>query len=291
MFLVGQLLFDGLAMGLVFVILAGGMVLITSVSKILFMAYGMFYTLGAYVVWFCVRQIELPYFVSLPIGLFVAAIVGVICYLLIFKRLQYSEGGFLATLIASMGLLLVLGQGGLLVYGTVPRSVPNVFSGSLTLGDMTITFDKLALIAMGVIIVLILFWVYEKTSIGRAMRAVSFKAETASLMGVNTSWVYMMTLGLGTALAGFAGGILAPSYGINPAMGSNILWTIILMCMLGGMDSLLGAVFAGAIIGQILSFGQYFIGGTVQIAIFVIIGIVLFFRPQGLLGKGIDIEV
>jgi branched-chain amino acid transport system permease protein len=291
MSLIGQLIFDGLAMGLVFVILAGGMVLITSVSKILFMAYGMFYTVGAYAVWFFVRQLSLPYFVGLPLGLIVAALVGILCYILIFKRLQFSEGGFLATLIGSMGLLLVLGQGGLLIYGTVPRSVPNVFNGSLTIGEMMITFDKLALIGMGVVIVLILFWVYEKTNIGRAMRAVSFKAETASLMGVNTSFIYMMTLGLGTALAGFAGGILAPSYGINPQMGSNILWTVILMCMLGGMDSLLGAVLAGALIGQMLSFGQYFIGGTVQIAIFVIIGIILYFRPQGLLGKGIDIEV
>lgn len=291
MSLIGQLFFDGLAMGLVFVILAAGMVMITSVSKILFMAYGMFYTMGAYAVWFCVRTLDLPYFISLPIGLLAAGAMGIICYLLIFKRLQYSEGGFLATLIASMGLLLILGQGGLLVYGTVPRSVPNVFNGKFMLGDLTIANDKLALIALGIIVVLILFWIYEKTAIGRAMRAVSFKAETASLMGVNTSWIYMITLGLGTALAGFAGGILAPSYGISPGMGSNVLWTIILMCMLGGMDSLLGAVFAGAVIGQILSFGQYFIGGTVQIAIFIIIGIVLFFRPQGLLGKGIDIEV
>jgi branched-chain amino acid transport system permease protein len=123
------------------------------------------------------------------------------------------------------------------------------------------------------------------------MKAVSFNDETASLQGVNSNRIYLITLGLGTAMAGFAGCILAPTYGINPQMGSNILWTVILLCMLGGMDSLIGAVVAGALIGQLLSFGQYFIGGTVQIAIFVIIGIILYFRPQGLLGKGIDIEV
>lgn len=291
MSLFGQLIFDGLAMGLVFVILAGGMVLITSVSKILFLAYGMFYTIGAYTVWYAVRELNLPYFLSLPIGLLLAGLLGILCYTVIFRRLKKSEGGFLATLIAALGLSLALNQSGLLIYGTVPKSVPGVFKGSLLIGDISISHDKLALIIMGISIVLILFWIYEKTSIGRAMRAVSFDDETASLQGINTNRIYMVTMGLGTALAGFAGGILAPTYGINPSMGANILWTIILMCMLGGMDSLPGAVVAGALIGQMLSFGQYFIGGTVQIMIFIIIGIVLYLRPQGLLGKGLDIEV
>ena len=103
--------------------------------------------------------------------------------------------------------------------------------------------------------------------------------------------MYKLTLGIGTALAGFAGGILAPSYGINPAMGNNILWSVMLMTMLGGMDSLLGAALGGVIIGQMLSFGQYFIGSTVQIIIFLIIGVILYFKPTGLLGRGIDVEM
>jgi len=280
-----------MAMGLVFVILAAGFVLISSVSKILFMAYGMFYTIGAYAVWYGVRELDLPYFVALPVGFIFAGLIGALCYVLIFRRLKSSEGGFLATLIASMGLMLVLGQSGLLIYGTVPKSVPGVFNGQLELGEVVISFDKLALIGMGLASVLVLFWVYEKTSLGRAMKAVSFNAEISALQGVNSNWIYLITLGLGTAMAGFAGCILAPTYGINPQMGSNILWTVILLCMLGGMDSLIGAVVAGALIGQMLSFGQYFIGGTVQIAIFVVIGIILYLRPQGLLGKGIDIEV
>lgn len=291
MSLIGQLIFDGFAMGLVFVILAGGMVLITGVTKILLIAYGMFYTIGAYTVWYSVQKMGLPYFISLPIGLLVAGSVGSICYILIFRRLKFSEGGFLATLIGAMGLSLMLNQAGLLIYGTVPRSVPGIFKGRLVLGNVTISHDKLALIIMGITIVLVLFWVYEKTSIGRAMRAVSFDEEAAALQGINTDLIFLTTLGIGTALAGFAGGILAPSYGINPAMGNNILWTVILMCMLGGMDSLPGSVVAGALIGQMLSFGQYFIGGTVQIAVFVVIGIILYFRPQGLLGRGIGIEV
>lgn len=289
--LVGQLIFDGFAMGLVFVILAGGLVLLLSVSKILFMAYGMFYTIGAYATWYAVNHFHMPYFISLFFGVFVSGSIGMLSYIFIFRRLQLSEGGFLSTLIASMGLMMILGQGGILVYGTVPRSIPNVFTGRFEWLGMTIGIDKLVLMGLGTGVILILFWIYEKTIIGRAMRAVAISPETASLYGVNTILINMLTLGFATLLAGFAGGILAPSYGINPQMGSNILWTIVLMTMLGGMDSLPGAVVGGIVIGQMLSFGQYFIGSIVQIFIFFIIGIILYFRPQGLLGRGVDIGI
>jgi branched-subunit amino acid ABC-type transport system permease component len=123
------------------------------------------------------------------------------------------------------------------------------------------------------------------------MRALSFNSEIAALQGINANRMYMLVMGIGTGLAGFAGGILAPSYGLTPTMGTNILWMVFLMTMLGGMDSLMGAVIGGVIIGQVLSFGQYFMGSTIQIVLFLIIGIILYFKPAGLLGRGIEIEI
>jgi branched-chain amino acid transport system permease protein len=289
--LIGQLIFDGLATGLVFVVLAGGLVIIMSVTRILFMAYGMFYTIGAYAVWLFIYTFNWPYYLALPAGFVFAGILGALSYLVIFKRLHNFEAGFMATLIASTGLLLILNQGGLYVYGTEPRSILAVFPGIVEFYGITIGLDKLALMGMGIAVIVVLYWVYNRTSVGRAMRAVAFNEEIASLQGINSNRIFMVALGLGTLLAGFAGGILAPSYGLHPAMGNNIIWTVMLMCMLGGMDSLPGAIVGGIIIGQLLSFGQYFMGGVVQIALFVIIGIILYFRPQGLLGRGMDIEV
>jgi branched-chain amino acid transport system permease protein len=289
--LAGQLIFDGLATGLVFVILATGLVLIASVSRILFMAYGMFYTIGAYATWYAVHELPLPYAAALVVGVLGSGILGILCYLLVFRRLQRMEGTFLATLIASMGLMMVLSQGNLLVFGTQQRSIPSVFKGTSHFFGINMANSKLALIAMGVAVTVILFFIYEKTPIGRSMRAVSHLPEAASLQGVNSSRIYLITLGLGTALAGIAGAIIAPAYGMNPQMGNNVIWTVMLMTMLGGMDSLLGAVAGGVVIGQILSFGQYYIGAPVQIVLFVVIGVVLYFRPAGLLGRGIDIGI
>jgi branched-chain amino acid transport system permease protein len=190
-----------------------------------------------------------------------------------------------------MGLSMVLSQGSLLIFGTVPRSIPTVFPGAVNTLGLHITNDRLALIGISVAVTLLLFWIYEKTALGRAMRATSFLPETASLQGINTDRIFLMALGLGCTLAGFAGGILAPSYGMTPDMGNNVLWTVMLMTMLGGIDSLLGAVAAGVLIGQILSFGQFLIGGTIQIITFLLIGLILYFRPIGLLGRGTEISV
>ncbi len=289
--LAGQLIFDGFAMGLVFVILACGLVLITSVNRILFMAYGLFYTIGAYTTWSCIEYLSLPYPVALLIGLVASGVLGIVCYLLVLHRLHKLEGGFLATLIASMGLLMLLNQGSIHLFGTQMRSIPPIFPGILSLGGITITYSKVFLIGLSIFTTLLLFFIYEKTSIGRSMRAVSYAPEGAALQGMNSTRIYVITMGLGTALAGFAGGAIAPAYSISPDMGANVVWTVMLMMMLGGMDSLLGAVVGGVVIGQVLSFGQYYIGSAVQIVVLVFVGIVLYFKPTGLLGRGIDIGI
>jgi branched-chain amino acid transport system permease protein len=291
MSLFGQLIFDGLAMGLVYVVLAAGLVIITSVNQILFFAYGQFFTVGAYTAWYATAKLHFPFFAALIFSVIVTAVLGILSYILIFKRIQFTEGKFLATLIASMGLSLVIGQGGLLVWGTSPRSMPDIFPEVLSVFGLRIVLAKVVLIALGVVVTLLLFWIYEKTNIGRGMRAVSFNPSIASLHGVSPNTIYMLTLGLGTGLAAFSGGVIAPTYNISIGMGQNVLWSVMLMMMLGGMDSLVGAVLGGIVVGQILSFGQYYLGGVVQIVLFVIIGIVLYFRPQGLLGRGLDIGV
>lgn len=284
-----QLLFDGLAMGLVFILLATGFVLISSVNRMLFMAYAMFYTLGGYITWYLSQRASIPYLLAVVGGVAFASAVSVISYLLIFRRLQGQRGGFLATLIASMGLNMVLEKGNLLIFGTAPKTIPTAFKGIIRVGEVSMTVDKLVLILIGVGITTLLFLVYEKTKLGRAMRAVAISPGVAQLMGVNTTAVYIATTAIGTGLAGLAGGILAPSYGINPSMGGSVLWTVMLMTMLGGMDSMIGAVIGGIVIGEFLSFGQFYIGSAIEIIIFLFIGVVLYFKPNGLLGKGIDI--
>ena len=278
-------------MGLVYVILAVGLVLITSVNKILFMAYGMFYTIGAFFTWFFIDKLSVPYAASAVIGALVAALVGTLSYLLIFRRLQQSKGAFLATLIGSLGLMLVLNQAVLLGFGTVPRSIAPVLKGSWKVFGVSVTPSKLLVIAAGIIITVILFMIVMKTKAGRAMRTASFQPEIASLHGISANRVYMLTLALATGTAGLAGALLAPNYGVTADMGNNVIWTVLLMMTVGGMDSLFGAVAGGLVIGEMMSFGLYYLGGITQIIIFAVIGIILYLKPAGLLGRGVDIGI
>lgn len=288
---IGQLVLDGMAMGLIYVILAAGLVLILSVSRIFLIAYGQFYMIGAYIVWAGVALWGLPFFVALCMAVLATAILGMLSYRLIFQYVQFAERQFLVVIVAAIGLMMLLGQAGLLLFGTIPRGVPPVFPGIISIYGISIPADKLMLVILAFVVTLALFWVYEKTNIGRAIRAVEFRPDAAALQGIDTKKVYLAVLGIGSALAGFAGGIMAPSYSVHPEMGYNIFLSILLIAMLGGMDSLLGTIPSGLVFGMTLSFGLYFFGGQAQIILFAVIGIIIFFRPGGLLGRGIKLGV
>ncbi len=122
--LIGQLIFDGLAIGLVFVILGCGLITIVSIIKILFLAYGAFYTIGAYGTWYAMTYLHVNYWIGLLIGVIVSVIIGMVAFWLIFRTLKHKLGekAFMSTLIGSIGLQILLTQGGVLIYGnTVPQ--------------------------------------------------------------------------------------------------------------------------------------------------------------------------
>ena len=284
------MIIDGIVTGLVYVILAVGLVLILSVSRIFFIAYGQFYMLGAYIVWGSLTRWDIPYFTGLLMAIAATAVLGMLCYQFIFRYIQHRGGQFLSNIVAAIGLMMIMGQAGLLIFGTIARSVPPVFPGIISAAGISIPVEKLALVILTLIIAVAAFFVYEKMKVGRAMRAVSLNPEAATMQGVKPNMIYLATMGFGCALAGFGGGVMAPVYVIYPEMGSNIILSVLLVIMLGGMDSMLGAVLGGLVLGITLVFGQYFLGNLAQIFLFVVIGIILFFRPGGLLGKA-ELEV
>jgi branched-chain amino acid transport system permease protein len=284
MALFGQLILDGMSMGLVYVILACGLVLIMSVSRIFFIAYGDFYLIGAYVLWGSMVLLHLPFIVGMLFAILATGILGVLSYSLIFEHLRKRESVFLYNMLAATGLMLVLGQGSLLVVGTTPKTAPTVFPGILNFAGMRMPLAKLVLVGLAVFITLTMFFIYERTKLGRAMRSVAHNPEAATLQGVNGNMISMAVLGFSGALAGFAGAIMAPVYVIYPGMGSDIIFGVMLVVMLGGMGSLIGAVFGGLVMGLTMSFGTFYLGAWAQIALFVVIGVIMYFRPGGLLG-------
>lgn len=286
-----QLIVDGLVMGLVYVLLASGFNLIIGISRILFVAYGEFYMLGAWIVWGLMVPMKLPFLVALCAATLAPAILGGIIYAVIFKFIQFKEQQFLTNIVAAMGLMLLMSQAALFVFGTESRGIPSVIRGMVNLGGIRISYEKVMLIGLTLAVLVGLHLLLQKTKIGRAMRAVSFNPDVAALQGVNANFTYLGTMALGCALAGFAGGVMAPVFAISPKMGGVTL-LIILVVMLGGVGSMPGAMLSGLILGLTLSFGQFFIGsGVAQILFFSVIAIILFFRPGGLFGQAEEIPL
>ena len=288
--LLGQLAIDGVTMGMVYVILSAGIVFIMSVSRIFYLAYGQFYMLGAFVAWMAVETLKLPFLVALLLAVLVTAILGMLTYRFIFQYTTYSDQKFLATIVAAVGLMLVISQAGLVIFGTGTHSIPSLFQGMVSAFDINVTVDKLVLLAVTIAVTLLLFLFYAKTGMGRAMRAVAFLPDVASLQGIDDKRICLISVGIGTGLAGLAGAMIAPSYGIYPEMGHSVIVYVMLIAMLGGIDSLIGAVLGGIVVGLVSSFGQYFIGSYSQVALFVAAGIIIFFKPGGLLGHGTELE-
>lgn len=281
--LIFQLILDGLGMGLIFVMLSSGFVLIISIPRILFVAYGQFYMLGAYIVWAGLVLLKIPFFICLLAAVIIPGILGALVYRFIFHYIIRAH--FMSGIVAAMGLMMILGQAALLVFGTHARGCPSIFPGILEISGVTISVEKIVLIILALFMIGCLYFLLQKTKIGRAMRAVSFNADVAALQGVNPTKAYLATMAVGCALSGFAGGVMAPVYAVSPDMGMIII-TVLLVIMLGGMGSLVGAALGGIVLGMTLSFGYYFIGGGLaQVLLFILIGIILFFRPGGLLGE------
>ncbi len=280
-----QLIVNGLGMGLIYVLLAVGFNLILSIPQILFIAYGQFYMLGAYVIWGMLVAWHKPFILSIAVAVLVPAMLGALAYRLVFQRIQRSEKRFLANIVAAIGLMMILGQGSLLLFGTESRGLSSVFPGMIDVGGIRISMEKVVLILLSLIVAVCIYFILKRTNIGRAMRAVSFRADVASLQGVNANRTYLMTIVLACAISGFAGGIMAPVFAISPAMGGIIL-PVMFVIILGGIGSMMGAVIGGLILGLTTAFGQYYIGsGVAQIVLYAVIGIILFFRPGGLFGK------
>ena len=286
-----QLIVDGLAMGLVYVLLASGFNLIIGISRILFIAYGEFYMLGAWIIWGLMIPLKVPFFFALIAATIAPAILGAIVYQVIFRYIQFKEQQFLTNIVAAMGLMMLMSQATLFIVGTESRGIPSVIRGMVNVGGIRISYEKVVLIGLTLGVIIGLHLLLQKTKIGRAMRAVSFNPDVAALQGVNADLVYLGTMAVGCALAGFAGGVMAPVFAVSPKMGGVTL-LIILVVMLGGVGSMPGAILSGLILGLTLSFGQYFLeSGVAQIIFFAVIAIILFFKPGGLFGQAQQISL
>jgi branched-chain amino acid transport system permease protein len=285
-----QQLINGLSVGSMYALIAIGYTLVYGVLRFINFAHCDVFMVGAFVGFYVGRNFNQP---SLGGGIFVMLVAMLACAALgiLIERLAYRplrNRSRLSVLITAIGVSLFLENAGQLFFGANPQPFPEIFPArEFVFGQLVVSSKDLVVFIVTILLLAALQFTVLKTKIGTAMRAVSFNPQAASLMGINVNVVISFTFGLGSALAA-AGGILwaykFPK--IDPLMGVAPGITAFVAAVLGGIGNIPGAALGGLLIGVIETFvkGSRWSTWTDAIA-FVILILILLFRPAGLLGK------
>ncbi len=281
-----QTLLNGVLQGGVYAAAAVGLSLIFGVSGILNAAHGELLMLGAFTTYWLFKLYRVDALLTLPISFALLFLLG---YALQYFVLNRTLGApLLVSLLVTFGISLVLVNTALRVWSADYRmmAVP-YFGRSLAPGPFIIPLSRLAAFAAGVGMVGGLYWLLQRTELGRMIRATAQDWEMASLMGVNPRFVYAVTFGLGSAVTGVAGSLVAFYSPVQPNMGLTYTLFAFSVVVLGGMGYIPGVLWGGLVLGIAQAVTEtYTEAGLSLLVAFFLLYLILRFMPAGIMGKG-----
>jgi branched-subunit amino acid ABC-type transport system permease component len=282
--LVFQQALNGLSFGALLFILASGLSLVFGMMDVVNLAHGAFYMLGAYVA-LSVVQLTGSFWVAMLAAPLALALVGLVIEPLLLRRLR---GRHLDQVLLTIGVALVIVDVIGLLWGREVRSLsaPPGLDGSVTLIGGVYPVYRLFVIAFGVVLAAAMAVVYRRTRIGMLIRAGVEDAQMLGALGIDTDRLFASTFATGAALAGLAGVIAAPVFGIQPGMDTDpgLLYSLVVV-VVGGLGTLSGAVAGSLLIGPADTFGKVLFQDVALAVIFAIVALVLLLKPTGLLGR------
>ena len=280
----GQLML-GLVNGAFYAMLSLGLAVIFGLLGIVNFAHGALYMLGAFAAWIMLDQFGMNYWFALVLAPLTVGILGVIIERLFLKHLYKLDP--LYGLLLTFGLALVLEGVFREIYGVSGQNynVPDLLAGSMDLGFMRLPIYRAWVVVVSLVVCLGTWFLIERTRLGAYLRAGTENAPLVQAFGVNVPMMVMLTYGAGAALAALAGVLAAPIIQVNPLMGSNLIIVVFAVVVIGGMGSILGSVITGLGLGIVEGLTRVFYPEASNIVVFVIMVIVLMFRPAGLFGK------
>lgn len=289
MVLLSQLLVDGIAIGLIYALLAVGLSLIFGVLEIVNFAHGEFYMLGAMGVALASSSLGLPYWPAVALSVAVVCLIG--CA--VFELLLRVKGArnFEHSLMMTLGISLALQNGLIYLVSSTPRLVETSFSfGRVEWVDVSLPMPRLVAMALSLASFAGLYLVLHRTRIGRAMRGLAQNRDAALMVGIRPLRVARVAVLLGVSLSAMAGVALAPVYAVHPAMGLPVVFKAFAVVIIGGLGSIEGAALAAVVLGVLESFAGGLTDTVVRDALaFVLMIVVLLVRPEGLFGRGVRV--
>lgn len=287
-----QLVFAGIAQGCIYALIGLGFSIIFKASEVINFAQGELLLVGAYIVSSGVFEWHLPFLLALVLGIVVTVLIGLLFERLVLQRMIGRP--VFAILMITIGLDIILRTVVIVRWGSnpIPAASPFDITSGFTLGGVHFGANELWTMAITVVLCAVLFYFFRYTRYGLAMRATALDQEAALAVGINIRTVYALAWGISAAIATLGGVFLAiDSFAIDPTFGNTALLAFPAI-ILGGMDSVSGAVVGGIVIGlaQVLTAGYEsrvpaILGsGFHEIAPYLIMILVLLIRPYGLFG-------
>lgn len=290
---------NGLQLGILLFLIAAGLTLVFGVMDFINLAHGVQYMVGAY---FAVTFYQLTghFLATVLLALAAALLLGLVLEWLIMRHLYGRD--HLDQVLATFGLILFVNEAVKMIWGSAPLHypIPELLSGSIQImPGLLYPVYRLALIAAGLGVAVLLWVLVTRTRAGMLVRAGASNAAMVSALGVNIRRLFMIVFGFGAMLAGFAGIMAGPILSVEPGMGDNLLILAFVVIVIGGIGSIRGAFVAALLIGLVDTLGRTFMTDLVKLAlepsaanqvgpaiasmlIYLLMAAVLFFRPRGL---------
>jgi branched-chain amino acid transport system permease protein len=281
--LFGQLLI-GLINGSFYALLSLGLAVIFGLLNIINFTHGAQYMMGAFCAWFLLNKLGVNYWWALVLAPIAVGATGVAIERLMLARLYKLD--HLYGLLLTFGLALIIQGLFRHEFGSTgqPYAIPAALQGGQNLGFMFLPNYRAWVIGASLAVCLLTWFMIEKTKLGSYLRAATENAALTQAFGVNVPRMVTLTYGFGVGLAALAGVMAAPIYQVSPQMGADLIIVVFAVVVIGGMGSIMGSIVTGFALGIVEGLTKVFYPEASNTVIFIIMAIVLMFRPAGLFG-------
>lgn len=281
-----QYLINGLVQGSIYALVALGYTMVYGIIRLINFAHGEFYMVGAFIGFYCITLLQLPFILALLLAMVGTGLLAVIVERLVYRPIR--SAGKIAALITALGISLFLQNFGQRTVGAEPKAFPQVLAQeTYFFGEVMVTSTQIVIMVSTILLMIFLHLLVNHSKVGKAMRATSFSREAAALMGIDTDKIISFTFFIGAAFAGAAGVLVGMYYNtIDPMMGMIPGLKAFVAAVLGGIGVIPGAVLGGLVLGVAENLVVGFWISTYRDAVaFAILILILLIRPSGLLKK------
>jgi branched-chain amino acid transport system permease protein len=283
-------LVNGIMLGALYAIVSVGLTLVFGIVKVINFAHGEMLMVSMFLVYWLTNAFGFHPYVSVFLVLPLSFLLGMLVQRYLIQPLQDSDEHIM--IFATVGLSITLINLMLIISGPNILSTPS--SGlrePFNLGPAMFLTGQFNILMAALVLVSGIHFFLTRTHLGRAIRATGQNRVAAQLMGINVSWIYMVTFGLGSACAGLAAVLISPLYPTSPEIGQSFVLLSFVVVVMGGLGSISGALLASMIIGIVDAFAGFYLGSNFKdLVVFGIFLAVLIFRPQGLFGGARDLS-